>query len=117
MRRTWPRDCTRLDLERTISALELRKAPGRFNRSIVVDGLNIALDGSLDRSPLQIRLSFVAQGQHASQTIPVYSTCYGARDSRFFWRCPDCRRMVRTLYLPPDAAAFLCRHCWKLAHR
>ncbi|GFN22171.1 hypothetical protein [Thermanaeromonas sp. C210] len=33
-----------------------------------------------------------------------------------WWLCPTCGRQTPTLYLPPGAIAFACRHCLKLTY-
>jgi hypothetical protein len=36
---------------------------------------------------------------------------------RWWWRCPQCHRRARKLYLPSRATRFLCRGCHDLAYR
>lgn len=37
--------------------------------------------------------------------------------SRNWLTCPDCKRRVGKLYLPPNQNRFACRHCYKLSYR
>ena len=57
------------------------------------------------------------QQRHLDYPVPLCTTpCYfGGR--RWWFRCPECGRRCRILYLPPKQDRFACRTCHHLTYR
>ena len=50
------------------------------------------------------------------QNIPLVTTRLHSGGERYWFLCPNCRRRVGRLYLPPGKSWFFCRRDWDLTY-
>jgi len=116
-RKTTVEDCLRLDL-RDLRRWRLLVAGGSATRRITWkrNGAEIgALWATLD---LTTPVAAVATLEYGSceYRVALSSMALSLGGSRWWWRCPGCRRNARVLLLPPSSSRFLCRACHRLTY-
>jgi hypothetical protein len=69
-----------------------------------------------DYSPSAAMFVPPGQIQHHDYKILIVSTRPRFGGYRYWMICPECKKRIGVLYLPPGEHRFLCRHCYNLRY-
>jgi len=111
-KRTTVEECLTLDINSLIRGDLLHRSFGEvrwFRRGVETDSITYSLK---ERESVHV----LTLHSPLNQDISLVTTELPWGGKRYWFSCPNCKRRVGRLHLPPGRSYFLCRRCYDLTY-